>query len=290
MPAIVWRVAGLKIARVFPRRTTATPDDALAFDGPPGLYPPEVDEVHVSVAFDEDLLLAERLAAAWQHVAPVKIGGPALGDPGGDFVPGRYIKKGYVITSRGCPNRCWFCSVWRRDGDVRELPITEGHIVQDDNLLACSDVHRRAVFAMLARQKKPVELRGLEAARLTPAIVAELWHLRPLQMFFAYDEAADLEPLLEAGELLHYADFTRRHLRCYVLVGYKNDTVEAAEARLYKAWTAGFMPCAMLYEHGRLADPGEWSRLHKTWMRPAFIKRAVKSSFIKNQNFSLLEA
>ena len=28
-------------------------------------------------------------------MAPVKIGGPALNDNGGDFVPGRYLKKGY---------------------------------------------------------------------------------------------------------------------------------------------------------------------------------------------------
>ena len=40
------------IARVFPRRTKATPDDALAFTGePPLLELPEIDEVHISVAF-----------------------------------------------------------------------------------------------------------------------------------------------------------------------------------------------------------------------------------------------
>jgi hypothetical protein len=35
-------------------------------------------------------------------VAPVKVGGPAFSAPGGDFIPGRYMKRGYVITSRGC--------------------------------------------------------------------------------------------------------------------------------------------------------------------------------------------
>ena len=38
----------LLIARVFPRRTNATPTDPLAFIGYPGLFPPEVDAVHVS--------------------------------------------------------------------------------------------------------------------------------------------------------------------------------------------------------------------------------------------------
>ena len=37
----------------------------------------------------------------WRQVGvPVKIGGPAYNEHGGDFVPGRYLKKGYVITSR----------------------------------------------------------------------------------------------------------------------------------------------------------------------------------------------
>ncbi len=98
----------MKIARVFPRKTTASPDDALAFFGSPpeGL---EVDGVHVSVTFSYDKEKAEQLAAEWAKVAKVQIGGPAYGDPGRDFTPGMYLKQGYVMTSRGCPNKCWFC-------------------------------------------------------------------------------------------------------------------------------------------------------------------------------------
>ena len=42
----------MKIARVFPSRTEATPDDPLAFVGWPDLFAPEVDEVHVSGTWD----------------------------------------------------------------------------------------------------------------------------------------------------------------------------------------------------------------------------------------------
>jgi hypothetical protein len=69
----------------------------------------------LSVTFTYDKLFAEHLAEQWKHVAPVKIGGVAYGDRGEEFVPGRYIRPGYVFTSRGCPRRCWFCSVWKRD-------------------------------------------------------------------------------------------------------------------------------------------------------------------------------
>lgn len=274
----------MKTARIFPRRTTATPDDPLAFVGGPGLFPPDVDEVHISVSFREDLPLVERLEKDWRGIAPVKIGGPALGDIGGDFVPGRYLKKGYVITSRGCPNKCWFCDVWKRDGDVRELPITSGWIVQDDNLLACSREHIKKVFAMLKGQKEPVELRGMEAARVDPWVADELWKLKPKQMFFAYDEPADLEPLVEAGKLLRFADFTRSHLRCYVLIGHKGDTLEAAHGRLLQAWSAGFMPCAMLYDVHKQTKP--WRDLQKSWMRPASIRAVMRSTCKKFYNIT----
>ena len=92
----------MRIIRVFPRRTKATPvDDLVRIGTPPGLFD-EADEVHISVTFTWDLPFAEKLARQWRDVAPVKIGGPATGEKGGDFVPGMYLKNGYVITSRGC--------------------------------------------------------------------------------------------------------------------------------------------------------------------------------------------
>lgn len=112
----------MKIARVFPRKTNATPDDDLTFFGPPPmLILPEIDEVHVSVTFTYDKPKAEELAEDWRWAGvPVKLGGPAYDDPAsGEFVPGRYIKNGRTITSRGCNNRCWFCSAWRREGKLR---------------------------------------------------------------------------------------------------------------------------------------------------------------------------
>ena len=73
------------------------------FGAPPLLILPEIDEVHISVAFTYDKEKAEYLADAWEVVGvPVKIGGPAYDDPAdGPFIPGMYVKKGAVFTSRG---------------------------------------------------------------------------------------------------------------------------------------------------------------------------------------------
>ena len=74
---------------------------------------PEVDEVHISVTFTWDREKAEKLEKQWRQVGvPVKVGGPAYNDRmSPNFVPGRYLKQGLTFTSRGCPNKCWFCSV-----------------------------------------------------------------------------------------------------------------------------------------------------------------------------------
>lgn len=267
----------MTVARVFPRRTRATPCDSLAFVGDPPLFA-QADEVHVSVSFSWDMREAERLARSWSWVAPVKIGGPATGMAGGEFEPGFYIRDGYTITSRGCPNRCWFCEVWKREGDVRELPIRDGWNVLDDNLLACSDAHIRSVFSMLARRDRRAEFTGgLEAARLKQWHIDELRALRPAQIFFAYDGPEDREPLHEAGKMLLASGFTRAShaLRSYVLIGYPKDTFDAAEYRLRDCLDAGFLPMAMLYRDKEGKRDPEWARFQRQWARPAIVAAAA---------------
>lgn len=253
----------MKILRVFPRKTKATPDDDLVRFG----YPrkddiPEVGEVHVSVAFTGDKAAGERLADIWTKTGiPVKIGGPAYKKPAGEFIPGLYLKKDYVITSRGCSNKCWFCNVPKMQPEHIELPITDGWIIQDDNLLACSESHIGAVFEMLKRQpQRPSFSGGLEAKLLKPWHVNLLLDAKPSEMFFAYDTPDDLEPLFEAGKVLREAGFTlkKRKIFAYVLMGYPSDTFAEAEKRCKLALMAGFIPFAMLHmDESGFQDP-EW--------------------------------
>ena len=272
-----------KVIRVFPRKTKATPNDIDVRIAEPPFYFDEADEIHIPVVFTWDKPVAEKLYEQWRHVAPVKIGGPAYDDPGGDFVPGMYVKKGYVMTSRGCPNHCWFCSVPKREGTIREIPITEGYNLLDSNILACSDEHIKAVFAMLAegkkRYRKPVEFTGgLEAARLKQWHIDALRELRPKQLFFAYDTPDDLEPLIDAGKMLLASGFTTAShtMRCYVLCGFRGDTFGSAEKRMKQTVSAGFMPMAMLYRDAKGDRPPDWMRWQRTWARMAIINSKVK--------------
>ena len=270
----------MKIARVFPRRTTATPDDDLVFFGPPPLLLlPEIDEVHVSVTFTYDKPKAEELAEDWEWAGlPVKLGGPAYDDPaGGEFIPGRYLSQGYTITSRGCNNRCWFCVAPRREGRLRELEIKDGWIVADNNLLQCSEGHIRAVFDMLKRQpKRPRFTGGLEARQLQPWHCDLLREANPETMYFAYDAPDDYEPLVEAGKMLMAAGIDpRRHtMACYNLIGYRGDTFDAAQQRMEQTIRAGFMPYAMLYRDAEGKTDADWRRFQREWCRPAIVSHA----------------
>lgn len=270
----------MNIARVFVTQTNMTPRDELAFvDCPPPLLAlsalPRIDEVHVSVTFSWDMPRAEMLAREWEALGvPVRIGGPAFNLPGGEFVPGLYVREGMTITSRGCPNHCWFCAVPRRESGLRELPIHDGWNVLDDNLLACSDAHIEAVFQMLDRQPRRAEFTGgLEARLLTPWHARRLREIRANRMYFAYDTPDDYDPLVEAGRILRAEGHTleSHRLCCYCLIGYRGDTFEAAEQRMTNAIRAGFMPYAMLYRDQTGEMDTAWRRFQREWLRPQIV-------------------
>ena len=272
----------MPILRVFPRKTKATPEDDYVAIGLPGLFPPEdISEIHISVAFTWDLLEAERLAEAWSRYGNVKIGGPAFNRPGGEFVPGMYLKTGYVITSRGCPNHCWFCAVPKREANgLHELEIKDGYNVLDDNLLACSEQHIRAVFNMLKRQKHKAKFTGGLEAKLLKAWHCELLReIKPERIYFAYDTPDDYEPLVSASNLLAEHNLLNvRKVSVYCLCGWPSDTFEAAEARFWQVLKLGMCPYAMLWRDTKGTTAQEWRKFQCSWVAPQIIYTKLKEA------------
>lgn len=272
-----------KVIRVFPRRTKATPDDDLVrVSCLPSLWD-EADAVQVSVSFTWDMEYAEQLAKQWEAVAPVKIGGPAYGDPGGEFTPGFYLKHGYTITSRGCTNRCPRCLVPSREGPLRTYPIKDGWDVLDNNLLACPREHVEAVFKMLERQpERPKFTGGIEAALL------ERWHVEwltnhlPATLWTAYDRPGEWEPLRHAVALMKEAGIVAPHktkrVGAYVLMGWKGDTPRAAEKRLRDVIGLGIKTQAMWLNNGEESRPEDF----KAWrdLRRHFTNAATVGAMI----------
>jgi hypothetical protein len=255
---------------VFPRRTAWTPKDELAFIGNPPLFRSEDQPVKVSVTFTWDIAEGKRLQKEWaNYYSDVQLGGPAFGDPGGEFTPGMFLKEGVTITSRGCSNKCPFCFVPEREGEIRELNIKDGWIIQDNNLLACSISHQDNVFEMLRKQKKAIDFNGgLEARRFTDWHRQQLDTLKIHHLWFASDLPGSEIWLEEVGNLLSHYPYWKK--RCYVLIGYKKETVLQAEKRLNRIYELGFLPFAMLHQEiQKRSWTKEWDALQRKWCRPA---------------------
>lgn len=149
-----------------------------------------------------------------------------------------------------------------------------GYNILDDNVLATSETHFRAVCEMLAKQpQRPIFTGGIEAKILRPWQAELLKSIKTQRLYCAYDTPDDFEPLIEAGKTLRAAGFTTAShaLCCYVLIGYHGDTFEAAEKRLMQTIKAGFVPYAMLYR-GRdgITDP-TWRAFQREWCRPIIV-------------------
>lgn len=276
-----------KIIRVFARRTKWTPIDDLAFyDAPPIFDLPDLP-VYVSVTFSWDLPRARELWKSWIKRfggGNVHIGGPALASPCRTFTPGQFIKEDVTFTSRGCPKRCPWCLVPRREGNLQEIAIQPGHIIQDNNLLACSRRHFAEVCGMLLHQRKATKFSGgLDIDYLTEWHIEQLKKIRVKELWVACDTEAALAKLDKAADLL--ADFPTEKKRCYVLVGYNGESAVQTEARLETVYAKGFLPFAQLYrgpdsQYGAtvLRNCDEWMLLVRKWSRPAaYRSKSVKS-------------
>lgn len=256
---------------VVPRKTSYTPPGAWV--GEPDLFAPSPKLVEISVVFTWDKKEAERLVRAWRDRAGrVEIGGPAYGDPGGEFEPGRYVKKGITITSRGCPKRCSWCYVPTREGKLRELTIKPGRIVNDNNLLACSRKHIEKVFQMLEGRGRVEFKGGLDPMLLKDWHVRAIAQLRTNEVFLAYDSAAQRKHSLRAIEMFRIAGFQRWKIRCYLMIGYREDRV-SAEKRIRETYLAGATPFVQLYD--KLRGDKEWRAFTRLWTRIPILKARI---------------
>lgn len=271
----------MKILRVFPSRTSYTPDDDLVFIGEPPLWIPDHDEVHISCTFTWDMDYCEFLKTQWEVRTdkPVKLGGVAYGSPVTEFVPGRYIRQGVTFTSRGCNNGCAFCVVPKVEGKLQEIEdFPAGNIIQDNNFLQCSKEHKDRVFEMLKTQSGICFKGGLQPDLIDDHFVSNITKLRIKELWLACDSESAIPRFQQGCKKLVEAGYTRRKILCYCLCG--KDMAEE-EARMIEVFKAGAMPFAQLfqpYERKRIEYSPEWKDFHRRWSRPAIIKSMMREA------------
>lgn len=270
----------MSILRVFPRRTSYTPDDPLVRIGRPEAFDVgiDVDEIHISVPFTWDMDEAEQLAEEWEGVArkPVKIGGPAYNSPAFDFVPGMYVRKGIVFTSRGCNNNCPWCGVRKIEGKLRELPVCEGNVIQDNNFLQCSRQHKDKVFDMLRTQHGICFRGGLEPDLIDDHFISNIQSLRIAELWLACDTDAALPTFKKVCAKLKAAGFPRWKIRCYSLIGHDMEKEEIRNREIYNAGAVPFSQLEMDFTRVKKEYSHEWKSFQRTWQRPAAIAAHMK--------------
>ena len=264
------------IIRVFPERNSYTPEDEYTFYGNPPLdiFIPEHKEIHVSCTFTWDKKRCEDLAYQWEGRTnkPVKLGGVAYQSESKDFVQGMYMKSNIIFTTRGCNNNCPWCIVPKFEGSLKELPILQGNIIQDNNFLQASKAHKNKVFDMLRTQKTICFKGGLEAELIDDHFIDGISSLKISELWLACDTDSALPKFKKAVEKLKKVGFNRNKINAYALIG---DDMDKNEARLQEIYNAGAMPRAQLYRDfsdTKTEYSKEWKSFERMWQRPAATK------------------
>ena len=279
--------------RIFPKRTSYTPDDELVYcsEGnntiPMLEMFPDFDEIHISCTFTWDKQHCRELFYQLEEKTkkPIKLGGVAFGSPIQDFVQGMYIKKNIIFTSRGCNNNCPWCMVPKLEGKLKELPIVQGNWIQDNNFLHTSRSHKEKVFEMLRTQKGICFKGGLEAHLLDDHFINNITSLSIKELWLACDTDGALPRFKKAIKKLTKAGFNRNKIYSYCLIG---DDMAKNENRLRQVYEAGAMPFAQLYRdftETKTEYNKEWNSFARSWQRPAIIKAHMeKGTDFRNFN------
>ena len=139
---------------------------------------------------------------------------------------------------------------------------------------------------MLKRQKRrPVFSGGLEPEYMTPWKAEQLMSVKPQTMYTAYDTMDDYEHLRAMADMLHNAGLSWKshQVKCYMLCGYPEDSMDAAEKRAKQIMGLGFLPFAMLYRDETGQRDPEWRKFQREWANAVIVGRKY-ADFWENEN------
>jgi hypothetical protein len=233
----------------------------------PHFDPWPVDKVYISCIFTKNKERALELVRSNWCGATVSCGGTgfelgydwlpaAIQDtkPDYDLYPSTY-SQGY--TTRGCTNRCSYCVVPTKEGDLRICQHPRHFhderfktcMIMDNNLFAAPAEWVDHVFYWFIDNKiKMMSPQGWDARLLTPLrtlLLKTVKHVGPIH--FAWDRMTDEADVYNAIGMLKNRGFDmRRKISFYVLCGY-NTTLEQDIYRCQQLKDLGVQAYAMRY-------------------------------------------
>ncbi len=189
-----------------------------------------------------------------------------------------HCTSAYGFLTRGCPNKCSWCFVPDKEGDIRPhaeidefLDGMKSAVLMDNNVLA-SD-HGIKQIEQIARRGIRVDFnQGLDA-RLIDAPIAKLlsrvkW-LAPLRM--ACDSLAMLPRVKSAVKLLRAAGVTPQRYFCYVLV----TDIDSALVRVESLRAINVDPFAQAFRDKKGTPPTREQKDFCRWVNHKAIFKSI---------------
>lgn len=184
------------------------------------------------------------------------------------------------FLTRGCPNKCSWCIVPDKEGDIRahadveEFAIHRDVVLMDNNVLA-SD-HGISQIEKISRLGLKIDFnQGLDARRIDDGVAKRLskckW-LHPLRL--ACDTKLQINAIQKAVTLLRWHDCTPRQYFVYVLVKDVEDALE--RVRFLKGMHLD--PFAQPYRDFTLGGTSEPSKEQKAFARWVNHKAVFRST------------
>jgi hypothetical protein len=172
-------------------------------------------------------------------------------------------RTAYGFLTRGCPNRCKWCVVPRKEGgikpymDVEEIAVDGRNelYLMDNNILACDYGLEQIekIIRMNEGRKKKIKVdfnQGLDCRLLTEEKIDYLNKIKIKEIHFAWDRYCDKGIILDKLKL--YADNAKRRPHnhnsiVYTIVNF-DTTFEQDLERIYTLRELGYWAYVMIYD------------------------------------------
>ncbi len=194
-----------------------------------------------------------------------------LEDPWNDF--------SFTFTSRGCPNKCAYCSVWRIESKPWINPTWRDHILEDrpcamlsdNNLSSTPADHLNEVLDYLAAKKKKVIFdNGFDVKHIDKEMAAKLGRIRYTRsgMRVAFDRIKEDGVFQDAVEMLKAGGVAKANILAYCLFNFK-DTPREALYRMSECNRLGIRPYPQQYTPlDQAVDRRHAKFIGKHWTEP----------------------